>query len=87
MKYTLEILPSAERELAALPTKDRQRVDKQICALAGDPRPVGMKALKGHKSVYRIRAGKYRVIYQVRDELLIVLVVKVGHRRDVYRRF
>lgn len=86
MKYRLEILPTARREIEGLPTNDRKRVDERIRALADDPRPPQAVALRGHKGLFRLRVGKYRVIYQVRDDVLLVLVVMVGHRRDVYRR-
>lgn len=85
MIYRIEILPVAKRELASLPVKDRHRVDERIRALAVDPRPPQTKALQGQKGLFRLRVGRYRVIYQVYDEVLLVMVVKVGHRRDVYR--
>ena len=85
MTYRLEILPTAQRELASLPLKDRKKVDERIHSLAVEPRPPGAKALRGHKGLFRLRVGRYRVIYQVRDDVLVVLIVKVGHRRDVYR--
>jgi mRNA interferase RelE/StbE len=85
LSYSVEILPSAERELGRLPVKDRKRVDRHILALAAEPRPKGNKTLKGQKGLYRLRVGNYRVVYQVRDDVFTVLIVKVGHRRDVYR--
>ncbi len=86
MTYRVDILPSARRELAALPPKDRNRVDKRILSLAENPRPVGSKKLAGEEDLYRLRVGDYRIIYQVQDKVLLVLVVKVGHRREVYRK-
>lgn len=83
MTYRLEILPTAKRELASLPLKDRKRVDERILAITSNPRPHQAIALRGHKGVFRLRVGSYRVIYQIRDEVLLVLVVKVGHRREV----
>ena len=85
MKYRLEILPTAQREIASLPPKDRERVDERIRSLADNPRPAGAIALRGYRNLFRLRVGKYRIIYQVRDDVLVVMVVKVGHRRDVYR--
>ncbi len=85
LTYRLEILPTAQRELASLPLKDRKRIDERILALAQNPRPPIAKALRGHKGLFRLRAGKYRVIYQVRQEALLVIIVKVGHRREIYR--
>ena len=86
MRYRIELLPSAVRELEAIPLRDRRRVARKIDGLQEDPRPPGAKALRGGGAgLRRLRAGHYRVIYRIRDEVLLVLVVKVGHRRDVYR--
>jgi mRNA interferase RelE/StbE len=86
LTYRVDILPSARRELAALPLKDRTRVDKRILSLGENPRPVGSKKLTGEDDLYRLRVGDYRVIYQVQDKVLLVLVVKIGNRREVYRK-
>ena len=86
MTYRVDILPSARRELAALPLKDRTRVDKRILSLGENPRPVGSKKLTDEDDLYRLRIGDYRVIYQVQDKVLLVLVVKIGNRREVYRK-
>lgn len=87
MAYKIEIRPRALRELAALPERDRQRVSARIDALANNPRPMGAQKLAriGAGDLYRIRAGDYRVIYRIQDRIVTVTVVKVGHRRDVYR--
>jgi mRNA interferase RelE/StbE len=82
--YRLLIKPSAVKELEALPAKDRRRLVARVQGLSDDPRPPGSEKLSGH-ALYRIRQGNYRVLYSVEDEALIVLVIKVGHRRDVYR--
>jgi len=84
--YQIEFLRSAAKELAALPKAIQQRIARVIDSLSDDPRPPGAKALQGDGKYLRIRVGDYRVIYQVADDRLIVLVVKVGHRRDVYQR-
>jgi mRNA interferase RelE/StbE len=76
---------AAERGLAGLPKKDLRRVDARILALADDPRPPSSKKLEGVGNLYRIRSGDYRIIYQVEDARLVVIVVDVGNRRDVYR--
>ncbi|MCL1467545.1 type II toxin-antitoxin system RelE family toxin [Argonema galeatum] len=86
MSYQIEILPSAKRELDALPLQVRERIDKAFEALAINPRPPGVKAMQGYKGLLRIRVGKYRVIYRVEDDRLVVIIVQVGHRCDVYRR-
>jgi mRNA interferase RelE/StbE len=83
--YKIAILPSALRHLANLPRPDQKRVASKIDHLSTDPRPPGAKKLKSDHDLYRIRIGKYRVIYAVEDVRLTVLVVRVGHRREVYR--
>ena len=82
--YKILIKPSAVKELEALPRKDRQRVVSRIQGLARTPRPVGCEKLSGSDR-YRVRQGDYRIIYSIEDVELVVLVVRVGHRRDVYR--
>ena len=85
-RYSLEIKRSAARELENLPTrKDRRLVIERISNLADDPRPPGSEKLAGHER-YRVRQGVYRVIYEIDDAAQAVRVVKVGHRREVYRR-
>ena len=82
--YSLEIKRSAAKELAQLPPKDRGRIVARIQALAEDPRPVGAEKLSGQER-YRIRQGDYRILYEIEDQVLRIMVVKIGHRRDVYR--
>lgn len=83
--YSLEIKRSAARELAGLPPRDRARIITRIQALAREPRPAGSEKLSGQER-YRIRQGDYRVLYKIHDDVLTVIVVKIGHRRDVYRK-
>jgi mRNA interferase RelE/StbE len=85
MTYTVEIDTKAAREIRALPREDQQRAITRIMALGDDPRPAGCVKLSGTSGLWRIRAGNYRIIYQILDARLIVSVIKVGHRRDVYR--
>lgn len=68
-----------------LPRDIQHRLDPALLALADNPRPPGCKKLQGREETYRIRVGDYRVIYRVEDDRLIVLVIEIGHRRDVYR--
>ncbi len=68
-----------------LPPAARRRIASRIDALAREPRPPGAKLLAGPERFYRVRVGDYRVVYQVMDKVLRVLVVRIGHRRDVYR--
>jgi len=85
-KYRLLIKPSAAKEIEVVDQKkDRQRIVAGIRLLADDPRPPGCEKLAGEDDRYRIRVGRYRVIYSVGDEELVVVVVRVGHRKDVYR--
>ncbi len=85
MTYRIEILPAAEREMARLDVDFRRRVDRKILSLASDPRPPGAKALSGPSGGLRVRVGDWRIVYRVEDDRLLILVVRVGHRRDVYR--
>lgn len=82
--YSLLIKPSAIKELEALPTKDRRKIITRIEGLASEPRPHGCEKLSGLEQ-YRVRQGDYRVVSSVDDDVKVVLVVKVGHRRDAYR--
>jgi len=85
MPYRVEILPKAVKELGKLPRKDRLRIVNRIDDLAETPRPDGVVKLKGHNHRYRIRVGEYRVLYEIDDAVLRVLVIRVRHRRDAYR--
>ena len=86
MTYRLAILPSAQRELAAIPSKEQKRINERILRLADTPRPRGITVLQGQKDTYyRLRVGNYRIIYQIQDKMLLILVIKIGHRREVYR--
>jgi mRNA interferase RelE/StbE len=84
-RYSIRIKKTARKELAAINTKsDRQRIVKRIQSLADDPRPSGSRKLSGRER-YRIRQGHFRILYTIEDAVLTVYVVKVGHRKDVYR--
>ena len=82
--YRLLIKPSAVKELEALPQKDRRRIVAKIRSLSSEPRPRGSEKLSGH-DLYRVRQGDHRVLYSIQDADLIVIVIKVRHRREVYR--
>ena len=86
MGHSIKFKPSAERDLDSLPVEQRRRVFKAIRTLSNIPRPSGCKKLKG-EDAYRIRVGEYRVIYEIHDNTLVVIVIKIGHRQDVYRYF
>ncbi|HUF33956.1 MAG TPA: type II toxin-antitoxin system RelE/ParE family toxin [Acidimicrobiales bacterium] len=84
-RYEVHIARRAVKSLARLPRREQQRIRAAIDLLADEPRPPGCVALKGEERAYRVRVGDYRIIYEVHDRRLVVLVVSVGHRRDVYR--
>ena len=84
MRYSIEFVPSARTALRKLPPPIRKRIQVAIDELAENPFPPGVKKLHGEEG-YRIRVGDYRVIYDVEHGRLIVLVIRVGHRREVYR--
>ncbi len=83
--YSVFIAKSAAKELERVPAKDRQRIVAKIFSLADDPRPIGAEKLSGEDK-YRIRQGNYRILYEIIDSTLIVTVVRVGNRREIYRR-
>ena len=83
--YRVEIKRSAGKELERLPAADKRRVISRIRTLADDPRPQGAKKLSGEEK-YRIRQGDYRILYEIHDEIITVVVVRIAHRREVYRK-
>jgi mRNA interferase RelE/StbE len=85
MAYQVTITPAADRKIAKLPVDVRRRIADRLAGLSGDPRPPGSVKLTG-ENAYRARVGDYRIIYTIHDDRLIVLVIDVGHRRDIYRR-
>ncbi len=85
MTYRIELSPAAARQLRKLDAPARRRIQAVVELLAQEPRPAGAKKLVGGDGEWRVRTGDYRVIYEVRDGVLLVLVLAVGHRRDIYR--
>lgn len=84
--YRLLIKASAQKELLAVQDKkQRQRLVAKIAGLAGNPRPHGCQKLAGAENLYRLRQGQYRIVYEIREAELVVLVIKLGHRREIYR--
>ena len=84
-KYRILIKPSAVKEIEAIPNKkDRQRTVARILKLADNPRPPGCEKLSGDDK-YRVRQGRYRIVYLIEDLDLVVYIFKVGHRKDIYR--
>lgn len=82
--YELVFKKSVAKDLRAFPSAHVRRILQRIRALANDPRPPGCEKLSGQER-YRVRQGAYRIVYEIEDSRLVVLVVRVGHRRDVYR--
>ena len=85
MTYAIEVLPAAERDLRKVHPEIRARIRGAVLKLAVDPRPPGARALKDRPGYLRVRVGDYRITYTVKDDVLLVTVVRLGHRRDVYR--
>jgi mRNA interferase RelE/StbE len=84
--YRVFIKPSAAKEIEAVgQKKDRQRIVAAIRSLRRDPRPAGCEKLSGERDRYRVRVGRYRIVYSIGDAELLGVVVRVGHRKDVYR--
>lgn len=82
--YAVEFLPSAARSLAKLEVSVQRRLARAVDHLADEPRPAGAVKLRGTDDVWRVRVADLRIAYRIEDDRLVVLVVKVGHRRDVY---
>ena len=85
MTYKIEFTRTAEKQLSDVPQVDLKKLARRIDKLAQNPFPPGYEKMKGHDDLYRIRQGDYRVLYSVFEGKLLILVVKIGHRREVYR--
>lgn len=83
--YSIEFKPQAAKFIAAQPKKTRRQLIAHIEALAVNPRPAGSKLLYTQEKLYRIRSGDYHIIYQIQDKKLLVVIVRVGDRKDIYR--
>lgn len=83
--YSIQISATAEKALKKIPKKDLPKVIQAIQSLGPQPFPPGHRKLKGEEDVYRIRQGNYRIIYEVRKSVLLIRVLKLGHRKDIYR--
>jgi len=84
--YRIEFSKRAEKEFESLPLQIQIRLQHRIDALALDPRPSGVKQLKDAENQYRLRVGSYRIVYEIQDAILLVILLRVGHRREVYRK-
>jgi mRNA interferase RelE/StbE len=84
MAYRIEVTPRARKDLRTLSMRERQIMADQIDALKNDPRPQGCKKLKGREDFYRIRVGDYRMVYRIEDKILLILIVRIGDRKEIY---
>ena len=83
--YSVELTRTAEKQLRRIAKRERNRLVEAILGLVARPRPRGARKLQGYDDVYRIRVGQYRVVYEVVEDRVIVIVLKLGHRKDIYR--
>lgn len=86
MAWRILIAASARRALMNLPDDAARRIERAIDALADEPRPPGAHKLQGAEDLYRVRVGAHRIVYRIENRVITVTVVRVGHRRDVYRQ-
>jgi mRNA interferase RelE/StbE len=84
--YRVEVARRALKTLSGLPRREQQRIRAAIDLLAEQPRPPGAVHLVGESNAYRVRVGDYRIVYEIFDDRLVIQVVRIGHRKDVYRR-
>jgi mRNA interferase RelE/StbE len=85
--YKILIKKSAAKELETITgKKDRERIVQRILALADNPRPVGVEKLSGMNEKYRVRQGNFRILYEIQDDILVVYVVRIGDRKEIYRK-
>jgi mRNA interferase RelE/StbE len=84
--FRIEFTKSAAKALKALPKRDQKRIAKRIESLAeGPPEPAKTK-MKGNNPFHRVRVGDYRIIYEIQNDILLIIILKIGHRKEVYRR-
>ena len=85
MRYTLELTASAAQEFRALDRQRQRRISTKVSELANDPFPVEVRKFQGEEHHWRIRVGDYRIIYRVEKRRVVIVIVRIGHRREVYR--
>lgn len=83
--YRIEVSATAERQLRKLEPEDQLKIVAAIRILSSNPRPRGSRKLRGYDDVYRIRQGVYRILYSIERDRLLIIILKVGHRKDIYR--
>jgi len=84
--YEVQIAKSVLKSLKSLPAIDVKKIVATIQSLTLDPYPDGCRKISGEKSTYRVRQGNYRIIYEIEDNKLVILILKIGHRKDVYKK-
>ncbi len=84
-RYKIEVSATAEKQLGKLPRNDQVRIARAISLLAETPRPRGCRKLTGYEDIFRIRVGTYRVIYSVEQAEILIIILKIGRRKDIYR--
>jgi mRNA interferase RelE/StbE len=85
VKYKVEVSASAEKIIKKLPKQTLAKILSVLEGLSVDPRPVGCRKLAGHHLIYRLRVQTYRIIYEIHDDIVLIRILKVGHRKDIYR--
>lgn len=85
MKYRIEVKRSAAKALKKIPKPDRKRVSEKIDSLAEKLPNPDITKMKGNNPFHKVRMGNYRIIYEIQDDVLLILIVKIGHRKDIYR--
>lgn len=85
MSYDIQFKASALKELRKLSREFSEQIASDINALSKNPRPHGHKKLQGNENLYRIRSGNYRIIYQIQDKALIILIIRIGDRKEVFK--
>ena len=83
--YEVEVSRTAEKQLRKLPREDQEGVARRMLVLASDPFPRGARKLTGYEDVYRVRVGRYRILYSASRRRLVIIILKIGYRKDVYR--
>jgi len=86
MKYTIKFRPAVEKNLKVLPQKDLIRIKRKIDALAENLPDQAITKMKGNNNFHKVRVGDYRIIYEIHNNTLVILVVKIGHRKDIYKK-
>lgn len=86
MPYNVVLTRSAQKQLRKLPARIADLIEEKLLELEGNPRPSGCKKLVGEDNAWRIRIGDYRVLYEIQDKMLIVHVVDINHRKDIYKK-